>query len=362
MDEDQSPGDKPHDATPRKLEEARNKGEIVRSADLNTAIIYIGFLASAALLAPWATQNIGTEFQILLGEADRIAPLMLAPGGTATAGGMIGTAVSTLGALIAVPASLLLLYLIAQRAILFSPSKLEPKLSRISVISNAKQKFGSQGIFQFAKSAFKLLIVAILLSAYLFARAEVIIASIYADAGQVLAALGRLTFDFMVVVALVAAAIGGVDWFWETAQHHRKNRMSRQELIDEGKNSEGDPHMKQQRRQRGQSIAMNQMLGDVPGADVVIVNPTHYAVALQWDRLSGGVPVCVAKGVDDVARRIREAAAEGAVPIFSDPPTARALHATIEIGDAIPPDQFKAVAAAIRFADIMRQKARKKRT
>ena len=131
--------------------------------------------------------------------------------------------------------------------------------------------------------------------------------------------------------------------------------MSRKELTDETKNSEGDPHMKQQRRQKGVSIAMNQMLADVPEADVIIVNPTHYAVALKWDRLSPGAPVCVAKGVDLVAARIRERATEAGVPIHSDPPTARALHATLEIGQQVPHDHYKAVAAAIRFADRIRK-------
>ena len=134
--------------------------------------------------------------------------------------------------------------------------------------------------------------------------------------------------------------------------------MSRKEMMDENKNSEGDPAMKQQRRQKGVAIAMNQMMGDVPDADVIIVNPTHYAVALKWDRLNGTAPECVAKGVDLVAAQIREVAQENAVPIHSDPPTARALYATVEIGDQIPKDHYKTVAAAIRFADKIRKVAR----
>ena len=134
--------------------------------------------------------------------------------------------------------------------------------------------------------------------------------------------------------------------------------MSHKELRDEYKESEGDPAMKQQRRQRAQDIAMNQMMGDVPSADVVVVNPTHYAVALKWKRGSGEVPVCVAKGVDEVAARIREKAREAGVPIHSDPPTARALHATIEIGQQISQEHYRPVAAAIRFADAMRKRAK----
>ncbi len=360
-EEDTSPADKPHEPTPKKMEEARKKGEIVRSADLNTAIVYGGFLLSGAMLAPWMMQTIGQLTHSALGRADVLAPLILGPGGDGPAVGLLSGSLLSTAAATMIPAGLLLVALMAQQALMFTPSKLAPKLNRISPIQNAKQKFGSQGLFQFAKSAVKLALVSLFLAIYLWARAETILASIYASPGQILQLLGRLSMDFLIVVVGMTAVIGGVDWFWEWGQLRQRNRMTRQELVDEAKTSEGDPHMKQERRQRGQAIAMNQMISDVPTADVVVVNPTHYAVALKWDRAGGGVPTCVAKGVDDVARRIREAAAEGGVPIFSDPPTARALHASIELGQPILPDQYKAVAAAIRFADLMRVKARKGR-
>jgi flagellar biosynthetic protein FlhB len=356
--QEQSPADKPHEPTPRKLEEARRKGEIVRSADLNTAVAYAGFLLAAGLVAPWATGAIGQLTRVLLGQAHEIAPLVLAPGGSTLAGGLMAAPVAATAAGVLVPAALVLLALVAQRGLLFSPGKLAPKLSRIDPVTNAGQKFGPEGLFQFAKSAVKLVVISGLLAVYLLGRGERILASLYADPGQILALLGRLTFDFLAIVALLAVVMGGVDWLWEWTRHRRNQRMTRQEVMDETKSAEGDPQMKQQRRSRAQAIAMNQMMHDVPAADVVVVNPTHYAVALRWDRAGGGVPVCAAKGVDEVARRIREVAAESGVPVFADPPTARSLHATVEIGAPIQPDQFRAVAAAIRFADVMRQKAR----
>lgn len=168
----------------------------------------------------------------------------------------------------------------------------------------------------------------------------------------------RQMTDFMLVVVPIALAIGGVDYLWQRHDHRRRNRMSHQEIKDEHKQHEGDPHMKNQRRQRATEIASSQMMADVPGADVVIVNPTHYAVALKWSRAAGAAPVCVAKGVDNMALAIRKAAEEARVPIRHDPPTARALHATTVIGDEISPDHYRAVAAAIRFADAMRTRAR----
>lgn len=360
-DEQQSPGDKPYEPTQQRLEEARKQGDIVRSPDLNTAISYLGFLLAGALVVPWAVDSFGRFMQVLLGQAHEIAPLVLAPGGMALAGGLIGQPLLATAAIVVVPVGLLLAVLFAQNALLFTPSKLAPKLSRVSPIETAKQKFGAHGLFQFAKSTVKLALVSVFLTLYLIARADRILASLYAESGQILLALGQLSFEFLAVVAILALVIGGVDWMWEWAQHQHNNRMTRQELMDETKSSEGDPHMKNQRRSRAQSIAMNQMLGDVPKADVVVVNPTHYAVALRWDRANKGVPICVAKGVDETARRIREIAAEAGVPVFSDPPTARSLHAMVEIGAPIRPNHFKAVAAAIRFADLIRQKARARR-
>lgn len=360
-DEATAPGDKPYAPTPARLEEARKKGEIVRSADLNTAVVYGGFLLALALFGPGLATGVAGTLAVLLDQAPALAEAMLSTEGQATEGGVLWAVAPPVAAFILLPGAFLLVALFAQRAILFTPSRLAPKLSRVSVISNAKNKFGANGLFEFAKAAVKLTIYGALLAWVLWTRKDRIIAALFADGGQITAEMARLMLDFLVAVFLLALAIALADYLWQVAEHHKKHRMSRQEVMDETKTQEGDPHMKQQRRERGQQIAMNKMLRDVPDADVVVVNPTHYAVALKWNRDAGEVPVCVAKGVDEVAARIREIAAENAVPVYSDPPTARALHATIEIGEPIQPDHYRAVAAAIRFADRMREIARARR-
>jgi flagellar biosynthetic protein FlhB len=183
-------------------------------------------------------------------------------------------------------------------------------------------------------------------------------AALGADERSIAVLLVRLGLEFLFLVAVVSGAIGIIDALWQHAEHLRKNRMSRKEVMDEHKEAEGDPHMKQQRRQRAQEIAMSQMMADVQEADVVIVNPTHYAVALKWSRKRGTAPECVAKGVDEVAASIRRIAAENGVPVHSDPPTARALHATVGIGEEISEELYAPVAAAIRFAEQMRKRAK----
>lgn len=355
-DQDEST-EKSFDPTPRKLEEARRRGEIVRSSDLNTAIAYGGLLIGSVLFGPWLVQTFGSTMQGLLERADTTAPLILAPGGAALAGAPIGAGLLLLGVLVAIPAVLLIASLIPQNAIIFTPSKLEPKLSRISIIQNAKNKFGSNGIFEFFKSSVKLLIYTLLLATFLIGRSNEILGSLVGSDGQIFAILVRQCRDFLLFVFLIALIIGGVDYFWQWSMHIKKNRMTRKEITDESKENDGDPHLKQERRQRGYEIASNRMLADVPDAAVVIVNPSHFAVALKWDRSDGTVPICIAKGVDATAARIREVANESGVPIFRDPPTARLLHTVVDIGAPIERDHFRAVAAAIRFADMMRARA-----
>lgn len=175
---------------------------------------------------------------------------------------------------------------------------------------------------------------------------------------SVIKMLAELGMEFLVIALLISLIIGVVDAIFQHDEHRRKNMMSRKEIMDEHKDSEGDPHMKNKRRQKAQEIAMGQMMAAVPEASVVIVNPTHYAVALQWGGGAGTAPVCVAKGVDEVAATIRRIANENAVPIHSDPPTARALYATIGIGDEVEEEYYAPVAAAIRFAEEMRQRAK----
>jgi flagellar biosynthetic protein FlhB len=261
----------------------------------------------------------------------------------------------------ALPAGMALLSVLAQRSFVVAPSKLEPKLSRINPVENAKNKYGPTGLFEFAKSALKLLLFCALLGAYLAGRLPQIAGSLHAEPRIIGGQMARMTLEFLFVVLLIALAIGAVDFFWQHYDHRRRNMMSHKEIRDEHKQNEGDPHVKQQRRQKAMEIASNRMMADVPQADVIIVNPTHYAVALKWSRAPGAAPTCVAKGVDHLAKAIRDAAFEHGVPVHSDPPAARALYAGTDIGQEVDASQYRAVAAAIRFADQMRRRAGHKR-
>lgn len=345
--------DKQYEPTQKKLDDARRKGDIPRSADLTTAAGYGGLLLVAVSIGGESALRLVDGLAGILARANE-----LSTAGMPATGTLLASVTQAVLPWFAGPALLALLAILGQRGFVFAPSKLELKLSRISPISTAKQKFGRSGLFEFFKSFLKLSIYSVVLGVYLAAQMPRLMQTVSLEPALVVSELGRMTVGLLTIVLAVALALGVMDAVFQKAEHQRKNRMSRKELMDEVKHSEGDPQIKQQRRQRAIEIAMNQMLSDVPDADVVIVNPTHYAVALSWDRGSAGAPVCVAKGVDEIAGRIREVAAENAVPIHSDPPTARALHASVEIGQEIPSELYVPVAAAIRFAETVRKKVR----
>ncbi|MEP5631176.1 MAG: flagellar type III secretion system protein FlhB [Tateyamaria sp.] len=349
---------KTFDPTPQKLLEARKKGEIPKSTDLQTAAGYAGLTVALLATGIQAVVGFGSQMQGILDQSAEMADVFFADDPNAIMGDILWHTALFLSPIFGLPGLAVLGAVLAQRAFVVAPSKLQPKMSRISILQNAKQKFGRSGFFEFGKSFVKLVIYSTCLAAFLNTRLPEMIAIVHSAPGVVVMMLAELCVTFLIIVVLISAPLGVIDALWQHQEHIRKNRMSRKEIMDETKNSEGDPHLKQERRSRAQAIAAQQMMVDVPNADVIVVNPTHYAVALKWARASGTAPTCVAKGVDEIALRMREIAMEAAVPIHSNPPTARALYAITNIGDEVPPEHYEAVAAAIRFADEMRKRAR----
>lgn len=359
MSGDDDDTEKEHAPTQKRLDDARKRGEFARSQDLISSAALAGFVLATLAIGPAALERSGTAAMIMLDRSDELGALF----GKSDRATLTAAVLSVVGPLLPfmlLPMVTVLLALFATNGFVFSGEKLMPKLSRISPLATAKQKFGLDGLFEFGKSAIKLCLMSLIL--YLFLRQYLpdIMVSLSLSAGNGTLLLLRLLSAFVLIAFLVVAVVGGLDFGWQIYRHQQRNRMSRKDLMDEMKDSEGDPHVKWQRRQRGQEIATNQMLADVSTADVVIVNPTHYAVALKWKRGAKTAPICIAKGVDEIAAQIRARAAESGIPIHSDPPTARAIHASVDIGMPIRAEHFKAVAAAIRFAEAMRAKARKR--
>lgn len=339
--------DKPFDASPRKLEEARKKGEIARSQEANTFVALtlmllsvIGFanyfvadLLTGLIQSTIASVSLDSSFSF-----ESLQPAMAR---------LLGVSVLALYALTFIGFAL---YIIASRQIIFSTSKIQPNWKHISVTENIKKKFGIRAMVEFLRNLIKVSLFAVVL--YFFFSEDLI--TPYASISGNPSIGGIEIFRSCILLATytlaIYFAISAFDIIWQYRQHAQKNRMSHQEMKEEVKNEEGDEMLRQQRKARAEEIATNRMLLDVPKATVVVTNPTHFAVALRWDGHSNEVPKCVARGTDETARRIRELAIKSGVPLYRDPPTARALYAKVKVGGFIEEDHFKAVAAAVSYA------------
>ncbi len=359
MSDSEDEADKTHEPSQKKLDDARKKGQIVRSADVTSAMVYGGFLLTFTVWGGRSVTDLGSSLQSLFinagllpktSEPNTFSPFLFAS---------LAETGRTTVAWFVIPAIAALLAIFAQQALTFTPSNLQFKLSRISIASNAKNKFGGNGLFEFVKSTIKLIAYSLVLGIFLFNRLELLMTMPNSEPGPALLLLVDILLQLMGMVLIVAVIIAAVDYLWQYFAHMQRQRMSLKELKDELKESDGDPAMKQNRRARAQEIATRQMAAEVQKSDVIIVNPTHYAVALKWSKNRGSAPKCVAKGVDEVALQIRSLAQAAGVPIHHDPTTARALYATVNLDQEISVEHYQAVAVAIRFAENMRQKARK---
>jgi flagellar biosynthetic protein FlhB len=350
--------EKTFDATPQKIQRAREKGDVAKSTDLIYAAALLGFLLAAISFGATSVTRFGSVLQNLWTWAPEWSEQVFSgPSGFVLAP-MINAALWAVSPIFIVPFSLVIISILIQKAFVFSSERIKPKLSKVSLISNAKNKFGLNGLVEFGKSFFKLSLYSILLAVYLNGNAENLLSLIGQSVGQIQLHLARMCLEFMLLALIIAAVIGVVDAFWQHYRHRQKLLMSRKEVQDEFKESEGDPQLKQRRREKAEHLVANKMISEIPNANVLIVNPTHYAIALSWDGGTSTAPICVAKGVDHLALTMRRVASESGVPIRHDPPTARALHGILEIGDEVPPELFVPVAAAIRFASEMKNKVR----
>lgn len=349
--------DKSFDPTPRKLEQAREKGDVARSTDLHAAASYLGLIAAVIGVGALSAGGFAQAVLPFIASVDQLQGRILGPGGLWLSASLVGWAALAALPVFAIPALAVIASLVAQRAVVLAPDKLMPKLQRISPLATFKNKFGPTGLVEFLKSAVKMALIGAAVWFWLKSALPDLLRLAALPARGLARTLGDTLLSLLFVVAAITVAIGAVDYLWQRFDHARKLRMSLDEMRRENRETEGDPHLKGARRRRAEEIALNRMMLDVPKADVVIVNPTHYAVALKWSREKGSAPVCVAKGVDEVAAQIRAKAAEAGVPLHRDPPTARAIHATVEIGREIRPEHYRAVAAALRFSEEMRRKA-----
>jgi flagellar biosynthetic protein FlhB len=224
----------------------------------------------------------------------------------------------------------------------------------VSPLAGIKRLFSAQALANFVKGLLKLIVVGAVLTALLWPERARLEAISLTDPAAILPLIYALSLKLLGAVVAMLAVVAAADYLFQYRQWYGRQKMTLQELREEFKESEGDPAIKGKMKQTRQTRMRKRMMAAVPKATVIITNPTHYSVALQYER-GMEAPICVAKGVDEMALKIREIAREHSVPIVENPPLARALHATVKVDDPIAPDHYKAVAEVISYVMRLRR-------
>jgi len=346
MAEERDDTERSEDPTPRRLEQAIRRGDVVKSPEVNNwFMIAAGTLALMLFAAPTA-QNLETAFRGLLAHS-----FELATDGTALAKLVRNLATDVLAAL-AIPLLLLCLAALAGNLIQHPPvvsaEPLRPQLSRISPTGGLRRLFSRQALANFAKGLAKLTLIGAVLAALLWPQRYRLAGILAVDPAAILSVTRALALQMLGTVVAILAIVAAADYLFQYRQWYERQKMSLREMKEEFRQTEGDPMVKGKLRQLRTSRMRKRMMAAVPKASVVITNPTHFAVALQYER-GMNAPVCVAKGVDLIARKIREVAQMHDIPVVENPPLARALHGTVEIDQEIPPEHYRAVAEIIGY-------------
>jgi flagellar biosynthetic protein FlhB len=346
MADESDSSDKTEDPTQKRLDEALERGDVAKSQEINTWFLVAGGTLVMSIFSGSIGNGIMQPMRNLLANAWMIrtdGPSLLAL--TKSLGYVVAGAVG-------LPLVLLALSAIAgnmlQHRLVWSGESLTPKLSKISPMSGFKRIFGKQAAVNFAKGLFKLAVLGAVMVMILWPERHRLESMVRLDPAALLGVTESMSIRLMGSVVAMLAIVAVLDYLFQYRTWYERQKMSLQEMKEEFKQSEGDPQVKARIKQLRVARMKKRMMAAVPQASVIITNPTHYSVALQYER-GMSAPVCVAKGVDNIAFKIREVAKQHDIPIIENVPLARALYATVEIDQEIPVDHYHAVAEIIGY-------------
>lgn len=347
MSDENDAASKTEEPTPRRLEQARAKGDVAKTPELPQLMSLAGAAAVVIAMGGHYCNTLATALLPFIAHPDAI-PLD-GHGGLAVMHQVVGVVLPIILTVLLAAGAAGAAGHLAQTGLMFTPDKLAPDWSKLSPMQGLKRMFGLDALIQFARSLIKLAVIGVL--AFLMLKNDFrglqTLATL--EPAAILPLCAEILKKLVFAVLAFTVVIAGADWMIQRQRFMARMRMSREEMKEEHKNNEGDPHVKARQRQLRMERARRRMMQAVPSATVVITNPTHYAVALKYVQGEDDAPVCVAKGVDAIALKIREVAGEHNVPIIEDPPLARALYAAVEIDEIIPAAHYQAVAKVIGF-------------
>jgi flagellar biosynthetic protein FlhB len=348
-----SSGEKTERATPRRRQEARREGNVPKSVELSAAI---GLLGAMVVLRIVGGKVWGAWMEMFRHDiANAAAVHMTVEAVIEMLSSQVGYVIGGLLPVVLVAFGLSILAGFVQVGPLFVPKLLLPKLNRISPISGVQKLFTARTLVESLKSILKLAIVVGVAYYFIHKVIESIAVLPNTSVSVLVPAVGGIVFQLGLAVSLLMLGLAGLDFFFQRYEYEKNLRMTKQEVKDEYRQMEGDSRVKASIRRRGRALALRRMMQEVPKADVVITNPTHYAVALRYEVEKMSAPRVIAKGQDHLALRIREIAAASEVPIVENRPLARTLYTSVELGDAIPPELYQAVAEILAYVYALKQ-------
>lgn len=346
MAEESDDSEKTEDPSQKRLDDALKKGDVAKSQEVSAWFVLLGIGLSIAIMAKPAAAGLRDTLRAYFEFAHTIP---VEGAGLRELWYQTGTSIAKS---LALPLLILLVMAVAgnlvQHRLVWSAEKIKPKLNKISPISGFKRLFSSESLVNFGKGVAKIVIVSGLMVAVLWPERDHIDTMIFRETSLMLAETRDLIIKLIIAIIAFMTVVAAVDLLYQRHRWFEKQKMTKQEVKEEYKQTEGDPHIKARLRQLRMERSRKRMMAAVPDATVVVTNPTHYAVALKYEE-GMSAPVCLAKGTDTVALKIREVAKSHDIPVVENPPLARALHATIDIDQEIPEEHYKAVAEVIGF-------------
>jgi flagellar biosynthesis protein FlhB len=347
MAENEDGTEKTESATPKRLEEARRKGQIPRSRDLSTAAVMMTAGAGLYFFGGGLSGNMHGLMRrgLTLTREQSLDPNQIVPQLSANAGDALLACIPLFGLIVLAA----LLAPLALGGWSFSTEALMPQFNRLNPLSGFKRMFSMQAIVELGKAAAKFGIVGVIAVVLLWNDSNELLSLGREAPGAAIGHAFRLCGQALIWLSAGLLFIAGIDVPYQLYSYAKQLKMTREEVRQEMKESEGSPEIKGRIRQMQHQLARQRMMQDVPKADVIVTNPTHFAVALRYDDKKMRAPIVVAKGADEIAAKIREIGGEHAIPIFEAPPLARVLYRNVEIGEEIPSTVYVAVAQVLTY-------------
>lgn len=354
MSDQPDKSEKTEDPTDHKLTEAHKKGDVAKSQEVTTWFMILGSALMFSIMAPITSINLMDQLKTVLGSADQFD--LEGAGIQVFFGGLVNTVLLT----VLLPLSLLAIFAVMANLVQHKPvwsfDPIKPKFSKVSPLQGAKRIFSGQSLVNFTQGLLKLSAVGGVMFVVMWGERDKLDTMMSSDIWLLLEDFQILGIRVFVATLAIITVIAIADYMYQKNRWWEKQKMTVKEIRDEHKNMEGDPQIKQKIRQLRAEKSRKRMMAAVPDAAVVITNPTHFAVALKYDQ-DMAAPVCIAKGADAIAFRIRTVAGESDVPIVENPPLARALYASVEVDETVPTEHFRAVAQVIGYVMQLKEKA-----